>query len=121
MLAASFLPPGEGATPAGTGDQASSGLGDLCQGEVKQIQQVVDTVGRPLTVVGSAARGGRVPGSDIDYTTASAWVPYFQAASKELPGIGLGHAILEGAHEPYEGPGIRFEPGVPPVLIPKKP
>jgi hypothetical protein len=61
-------------------EEAASGLGDLTNGEVAQIQGVVDEAGRPLEVAGLAARGarrgvgtalpiGKGPGtqSDIDY------------------------------------------------------
>ena len=58
-------------------------LGDLTETEIVRIRSVVDRAGRPIDVVGSAARGerrgvgsdlpiGEGPGtrSDIDYTTA---------------------------------------------------
>lgn len=46
--------------------EGASGLGDLTSGEVGQIQGVVDSAGRPLNVVGSAARGARRGiGSDV--------------------------------------------------------
>lgn len=51
----------------------ASGLGDLANGEVPQIQQVVDEAGRPLEVAGSVARGRhRNP------------VPYVNAEGKRL-------------------------------------
>jgi hypothetical protein len=94
-----------------------SGFGDLTNGEVVQIQSVVDQAGRPLDVVGSAASGTRDPGSDIDYTTA--WGPYFHGLENQLPS--LQHGILNGAPNPYQGPSIRFEPGSAPAYVPNIP
>ena len=39
--------------------KGAGGLGDLTPAEIRQIQGVVDRAGRPLEVVGSAARGHR--------------------------------------------------------------
>jgi RHS repeat-associated protein len=91
-------------------------LGDLTAAEVGQIQSEVDAAGRPLTVVGSAARCARGPGSDIDYVTHPQYMPHFDPS--KLPGIDPTHGIIPGTHNPFMGPGIRFEPGVPPVFIP---
>lgn len=96
--------------------RARSGLGDLTNAEVAQIQKVVDAAGRPLNVVGSAARGARTAASDIDYTTANSSYDYFKVLQNDLPCIGKGgHTMLRGAPE---GPSIRFEPGQKPFLIP---
>lgn len=93
-------------------------LGDLTPAEISKIQAVVNQAGRPIDVVGSAARGVRITGSDIDYTTAPAWRQYFDPA--RLPGLDPKTGILRGGPNPFEGPSIRFEPGVPPVFIPKR-
>ena len=97
---------------------AASGLGDLTNGEVKAIQAVVEKAGRPLDVVGSAARGLRGAGSDVDYTTAGANLDHFRGLDRDLPGISQ-HSILRGSANPFEGPSIRFEPGVAPQAIPQ--
>jgi RHS repeat-associated protein len=89
----------------------ASGLGDLTIAEVNLIQRIVNQAGRPLDVVGSAARGARRPGSDIDYTTANANIPNYTGLANKLPGIDRTHGILRGSPE---GISIRFEPNVPP-------
>jgi RHS repeat-associated protein len=83
--------------------------GDLTKAEVQQIQNVVNSAGRPLEVVGSAALGERTVGSDIDYTAPSSSHPYFEDLIEDLPGIDT-HGLLHGAADPLEGPSIRFEP-----------
>lgn len=102
-------------------DAAGTGLGDLTAEEVEQIQSVVDEAGRPLDVVGSAARGGRNPASDIDYTTANANHQEFGDLARRLPGIDPDHGLLRGGPDPYEGPSIRFEPGEAPRFVPAAP
>jgi RHS repeat-associated protein len=110
-----------------------SGLGDLTLGEVKQIQSVVDDAGRPLEVVGSAAKGdrrgvgtdlpiGKGPGtrSDIDYTTAGANYDYFRGLERSLPSANPETPILMGGADPYQGPAIRFEPETKPTIIPQR-
>jgi RHS repeat-associated protein len=84
-------------------------FGDLTLEEREAIQDAVDRSGRPLEVVGSAARGERGPGSDIDYTAPASSYPYLQPYERDLPGID-NHGILSGAGDPNEGPSIRFEP-----------
>jgi hypothetical protein len=86
----------------------ASGLGDLTRAEVAQIQSVVNQTGHPLSVVGSAARGTRGPGSDIDYTTSVFSRPYFDELQDQLPGIAP-HGVLEGSIE-YGKAFIRFDP-----------
>jgi hypothetical protein len=52
------------------GARVARGMGDLTVREVKAIQSVVNQAGRPLEVVGSAARGaseGKVP--DMPFVT----------------------------------------------------
>jgi hypothetical protein len=93
----------------------ASGLGDLKVGEVNAIQSVVDEAGRPLDVVGSAARGERTATSDIDYTTANANYDYFEGLQKGLPSIDPEHGLLRGYPD---GPSIRFEPGRQPFFVP---
>jgi len=103
--------------PSGEGGDAVR-LGDLSLSEIEQIQSVVEEVGRPLWVVGSAARGARRAGSDIDYTTGGASVQGFVRAEGRLPGRVGPHGVLEGTHDPFTGPAIRFEPGQPPRMEP---
>ena len=94
--------------------------------EVAQIKSVVDRAGRPLWVVGSAARGtrrgvgtnlpvGKGPGtrSDIDYTTANSSVEYFEEVAAELPSLGEA-GLLRGSPD---GKAIRFEPGSRPYVM----
>jgi hypothetical protein len=81
--------------------------GDLTGAERERIQSVVDKAGRPLHVVGSAARGARTAVSDIDYT--SGWADYFDEYVDELPGMNE-HGILRGGPDPGLGPWITFEP-----------
>jgi hypothetical protein len=112
----------------------ASGLGDLTKAEVKEIQKIVDEAGRPLEVVGSAARGerrgigtnlpiGKPPGtrSDIDYAISHSSIEHFEKTDLylKLPSIGS-HGIVGGGHNPFMGPGIRFEPGAKPCFIPAK-
>ncbi len=94
---------------AAAADATASGLGDLTNGEAQQIQGVVNNAGRPLDVVGSAARGTRGVGSDIDYTAPSSSHPYFQGGLDQLPGLDS-HGLMHGAADTLEGPSIRFEP-----------
>lgn len=100
-----------------------SGLGDLRRGEVNQIQKAVNSAGRPLDVVGSAAAGnrrnpgtdlpvGKGPGtkSDIDYTMGSSSVSSFKDADLPTP------EILQGG--PERGSlSIRFEPNREPRTV----
>jgi hypothetical protein len=96
----------------------SAPLGDLTAEEQAQIQQAVNNANRPINVVGSAAKGTRGPGSDIDYTAPSSSHGNF--AGQELPGVNPVRGILYGAPDPYQGPSIRFEPNAPPTFIPQK-
>jgi hypothetical protein len=96
-----------------------SGLGDLTQGEADAIQSTVDQAGRPLEVVGSAAKGSRGPGSDIDYVVPPGSLPHYEGLEGQLPGIDPAHGIIPGAHNPHMGPAIRFEPNTPPQVIPE--
>jgi len=93
-------------------------LGDLTADEAGQIQNVVDQAGRPLDVVGSAARGARQAGSDIDYTTANSNIENFDGLQEQLPSIDPDHGILRGNADPFDGPSIRFEPGGTPFFTP---
>lgn len=107
-------------------------LGDLTNAEVRSIQSVVDRGQRPLDVVGSAARGtrrgvgtnlpiGKGPGtrSDIDYTIHSRYLDDGSFTGLSLPSLAPGGA-LRGPWNPFEGPSIRFEPGVPPRICPMR-
>lgn len=106
-------------------------LGDLTDEEIRQIQDVVDRAGRPLEVVGSAARGERkgvgtdgpiTKGvkSDIDYAIPPASYAYFEGANAQdlLPGVDPNDGLLMGIHSPHDGPSIRFEPGQLPRWVP---
>jgi RHS repeat-associated protein len=120
------------AAPLATGGAScptKSGLGDLTNQEVGQIQRTVNEAQRPLEVVGSAARGerrgvgtdlpiGKGPGtrSDIDYTTAGANHGNFDGLESQLPSANPETPILRGTGDPFQGPVIRFEPGEPPQL-----
>ncbi|MGH7025084.1 MAG: hypothetical protein ACREEB_16060, partial [Caulobacteraceae bacterium] len=111
-----------GAEAGGIGSaEGASGLGDLTNGEVNQIQAVVDSAGRPLDVVGSAARGSRSLGSDIDYTTGNASYGNFSDLQDQLPEIDPEHGLLRGYADPDIGPSIRFEPGATPYFKPGGP
>ena len=101
------------------GPNLPSGFGDLTQEQVNAIQSVVDRAGRPLEVVGSAARGTRRPGSDIDYLVPPGSVPYYQGLESQLPGIDATHGIVPGVHNSHIGPAIRFEPNTPPRVVPE--
>jgi hypothetical protein len=102
-----------------TGPNRPSGLGDLTQAEVDAIQATVNRAGRPLEVVGSTARGGRGPGSDIDYLVPPGSLPHYQGLEGHLPGIDPAHGIVPGVHNPHMGPAIRFEPNAPPRVVPQ--
>src|SRR3990172_4371237 len=60
-----------------SGSRPSPKYGDLSVEELGQIQGVVNKAGRPLTVVGSAARGARTPISDIDYAVPRSSFEYY--------------------------------------------
>lgn len=90
--------------------RAASGLGDLTVSEVRQIQSVVNQAGRPLEVVGSAARGARNAASDIDYIVPPSSAKYFEGLESRLPSIDPKHGIIPGVGNPHAGPVIRFEP-----------
>lgn len=108
---------------AGLGEAAeeATGLGDLTASEINQIQNVVNAAGRPLDVVGSAARAARTATSDIDYTTANANFGNFEGLEGQLPRIDPEHGLLRGYADPDEGPSIRFEPGSTPYFVPGAP
>ncbi len=87
----------------------SPNMGDLARSEIDQIQSTVNQAGRPLEVVGSAARGARQVGSDIDYVAPPSSLPYYEGLENQLPGIDPGHGIIPGVGNPNIGPVIRFE------------
>ncbi len=102
---------------------ATKNTGDLTKAEIKQIQGVVNEAGRPLEVVGSAAKGtrrgvgsnlpiGKGPGtrSDTDFTTAGANIDNFKGLESKLPNADPKTPILRGAGDTNQGPVIRFEP-----------
>jgi len=115
------------------GDKSSPQLGDLTQGEIDKIQSTVDQAGRPIEVVGSAARAERrhvgealpigkenVGGkSDIDYVLPPSSFPYYDGKWDQLPDVDPGHGPVPGTHNPYIGPAVRFEPGSNPKYVPK--
>ena len=84
--------------------------GDLTDDEIEQIQNVVDKAGRPLDVVGSAARGKRKEGSDIDYVVGPSSIDHYDGLQGDLPSIDPEHGIIPGTPNPHQGPSIRFEP-----------
>jgi hypothetical protein len=70
----------------------------LQRSESLQIQDVVDSIGEPLYVVGSMVRPGiRKPTSDIDYAAEysdagnSAWDKYKSATLPQPPSTNKGH------------------------------
>ncbi|MEI9961408.1 MAG: hypothetical protein WDM76_09870 [Limisphaerales bacterium] len=116
---------------------AKTGLGDLTAAEVRAIQAAADETGESLTVVGSAARGtrrgvgtdlpiGKGTGtrSDIDYVINKPY-PQFPSPLNDLdhilprlPDVNPAHGVIRGPFNPFEGPGIHFEPGKSPVVLP---
>ena len=94
-------------------------MGDLTQSEIDAIQATVNQAGRPLEVVGSAARGCRGPTSDIDYLVPPGSVSHYQGLEAQLPGIDPIHGIIPGVHNPHIGPAIRFEPNLTLRFIPQ--
>ncbi len=106
-------------------------LGDLTRREIGQIQRVVNRAGRPLEVAGSAAKGtrrgigtklpiGKGAGtrSDIDYLVPPSSQSYFRDLAHRLPSLDPRSGIINGMHNPYIGPAIRFEPISRPVFVP---
>ena len=104
--------------------KAVNKFGDLTKSEIRKIQNVVDEAGRPLEVVGSAAKGSRRnPGSklpigkgkgtksDIDFLVPPSSLDNFTDLVNKLPEIDPNTGIIPGVHNPKLGPGIRFEPG----------
>jgi hypothetical protein len=85
-------------------------LGDLTADEVQQIQSVVNQAGRPLEVVGSAARGSRTGTSDIDYVVPPSSMRYYEGLQGNLPGVDPKHGVIPGVGNANMGPIIRFEP-----------
>lgn len=125
---ASRARPGPNAASRSSSSQSArraAKAGDLTWFERRRIQKAVNAAGRPITVVGSAARGerrnrwkrrlpvGKEPGtrSDIDYAAPRSSLPYFDDQLDKLPGLDRSHGIIPGPHDPNIGPGIRFEPG----------
>ena len=86
------------------------GYGDLTNQEIQHIQDIVNQAGRPLEVVGSAARGARTAGSDIDYVAPPASLQYIQPYQNQLPGIDPNTGVIPGYGNVHQGPVIRFEP-----------
>ncbi len=84
-------------------------VGDLTLEEIQEIQELTNTAGRPIYVVGSAARGTRTIGSDIDYIVSPSSWEYWQDLEHLLPGIG-DHGIIGGYPNPFIGPSIPFLP-----------
>ena len=91
---------------------AAGALGDLTAAEAQAIPNVVNQAGRPIEVVGSAARGARTAGSDIDYVVPPSSLKYFDGLEGNLPGIDPSHGLIPGMGNPFIGPVIRFEPVV---------
>ncbi len=106
-----------------------SGLGDLTQTEINQIQSAVNIAERSIDVVGSAAKGKRkgigleIPfekgiKSDIDHMAPFSSIQYFEGIY--LPDIDLSHGIIGGHGNAYIRPFIRFEPYTSPKIFPLK-
>jgi hypothetical protein len=119
---------------AGVTSGGERALGDLTTAEIREIQAVVDEAGRPLEIVGSAARGtrreigtglpiGKEAGmrSDIDYLAHPQYHPHFKGLEGGLPSIDPKTGLIPGVHNPFMGPAIRFEPGVSPFYVPGAP
>ncbi len=101
----------------------TTGMGDLTKTEISQIQAEVNQAGRPIEIVGSAAKGtrrnvgtnlptgkGAKTQSDIDYISPPSSIPYFNQSN--LPLIDPNTGIIPGVSNTNIGPFIRFEPGV---------
>ncbi len=95
-------------------------FGDLTTIEVKQIQGLVNEVGRPISVVGSAARGARTAASDIDYVVSPSSHQYWKGFESKLPGIDPSHGIIRTNPNPFMSPVIEFAPFIKPVIIPMR-
>ncbi len=98
-------------------DRLPSGLGDLTQGEVAQIQGVVDKAGRPLDVVGSAAGGSRNARSDIDYVVSPGSMSSYRGLEGKLPAVDPKHGLNSGYGNAHQGPVIRFEARARPTFV----
>jgi hypothetical protein len=85
-------------------------FGDLTEDEIHQIQKVVNEAGRPLDVVGSAAKGVREEKNEIDYVVGPSSIDYYKQLAYKLPSIDQNDGIIPGTHNPHQGPAIRFEP-----------
>lgn len=96
----------------GAVEAGASSLGDLTATEVQAIQNLVNKAGRPLEIVGSAARGARTAASDIDYVIPPSSLKHFEGLEGQLPGIDPSHGIIPGVGSPSMGPVIRFEPNI---------
>jgi hypothetical protein len=103
--------------------------GDLTEAEIHSIQAVVDEAGRPLWVVGSAARGTRYGldldapvakgiKSDIDYLVPYGSAPYYRGLETKLPSLDPKQGMIPGYLDQFLGPAIRFEPWAYPYYIP---
>jgi len=103
------------APTAGLPITRTPGFGDLTEQEIGQIQAAVDQAERPLTVVGSAARGTRHEGSDIDYLASPSSYDNFQGLEGDLPNLDPDHGVLSGFPIPDQ-PAIPFEPTSDPVF-----
>jgi hypothetical protein len=101
---------------------ATKGVGDLTKAELKQLQKVVNEAGRPVEIVGSAAKStrrnvgsnlpvGKGPGtkSDIDILIPSSSKGNFNGLSNQFP---KGSDINVGTANPNIGPSIRIEPNL---------
>jgi hypothetical protein len=86
------------------------GIGDLTKAEIDQIQKLTNQAGRPIHVVGSAARGARKATSDIDYVIPPSSADYWKDLWHKLPGMDFRHGPIDGVPNPFIGPHIPFEP-----------
>ncbi|MGH9896160.1 MAG: hypothetical protein ACREA0_30050, partial [bacterium] len=56
--------------------------------------------------------------SDIDYMVPHSSWDYYKGLEGQLPSIDPQRGIIGGVHNPYIGPGIRFEPNAVPYFLP---
>ncbi len=87
----------------------SGPYGDLTPEELERIRDLATRAGRPVYVVGSAARGERTERSDIDYVISSSSWDYWRNYRDRLPSIDS-HGPIFGVPNPYIGPFIEIPP-----------